>query len=395
VTIAGDVTIASDVADNGDVTDTGDVADVGDVTDTGDVADTGVPGVSDAAPDCALHHPPPPPDRTDAAVLRNLASPGTMDLVFAVASTEFGSEPTDAGPPSYPTIGFDLDNTCTGMGSCIEPVWAEGGLHHDGVDGIDNAYGEIIQGVYPETVDSTVDTADVLLRIFNYSGVPDEDPVDVALYLGLGVTPRDDGGVGLVWDGKDRWTILPDFLVNPDAGVASAYQPRFRADRAYVTGGVLVAQFDKTLWSAFVYNVPRLLVTARQLEFAGKLTQVGDAGANWELQDLVVGLRLPLADSMVGLALTPTQLDDGGVGPLYCQDTASYQAAKPLICGGADITADPTAPRSALCDAISIGLLFQAKQALLGDVAGPAPPLPVCSPDVHFGMDTCDSLGDQ
>ena len=342
------------------------------------------------------HAVPPSPRAPDAAKAPDGSGQGTP-LVFAVSSTEYGILPTDAGSPGYQSIGFDLDNTCTGAGSCVEPSWATA-IHHDGKNGIDNAYGLLLStGNNPDSVESSATQTELLLRVSNYSGEPDDNQVEVSLYLALGLT-RTDGGTQPVWDGQDRWTVLPETLVPPTDGSApSVDQPLFHAGQAYVTGGVLVARFDKPLWWGGVQNRPRLLVTAYQLEIAGNLRRVDGANGMWELQDLVAGFRVSLRDAMTVLAWEPNTLTgaaagDGGPAPVFCQDKATFEEVKKIdVCAYADITLDPNAPRSSQCDALSVGLLFQAKQALLGGVAGPAPPPPVpgCDPSVDLATETC------
>jgi hypothetical protein len=342
---------------------------------------------------CALHHPLPPPNSATESASRSQIPSAARDLVFAIATTDFGSEPTDAGGPAYKTFGFDLDNACKGVDGCVEPSWATSS-HHVGDEGIDNAYGQLIEGTYSNSANASAETPEVLFRIRDYSGAPDQDPVDVSIYVALGLA-RDDGSSEPVWDGKDRWNILPEFLADTgDGGALSVGQPRFHADRAYVTGFTLVARFDETLWPGEAYFAPRLLVTAHQLTIQGKLTPVGDAGAGWELPALVAGLRVSATDSLTILALQNLTAPDGGAVQ-YCQDKPSYDSAKQLFCSFVDVTADPNAVRSTPCDALSAGVIYHAREALLGGIKGPAPPLPGCALGIlPLGTDSCDTLTD-
>ncbi len=350
---------------------------------------------------CTHQQPPHRPSVSDAG--------GALDLVFATSSVLFGTTSfDDAGLPRYESIGFDLDDTCTGEGqdaSCAEPSWANA-PHQDGVHGIDNA---IAQGLaaMPGVLNSAAaspETAIPMIRVRSYSGGADDDQVQVSLYVGYGVAPRtedgvgltdgggtdlDDGGVGLHWDGNDRWGILPGTLLPLNEGGVTTYsvdQPLFRDDLAYVSGNMLVAHFATAVWPTNLPIAPTDLEPVHQLVMAGKLVPVGDAGDVWELQDLTIGYRLAISDAIVRWARWPLNGD-----PMFgyiCQSKTDYDATKAKLCSYADISAEedvPTAP----CDAFSDGVLIQAKQAKLGDVAPPSPPLPPCAPDVHLESDSC------
>ncbi len=344
---------------------------------------------------CDHREPPAPPDSTPS----DGAQADASDIVFAVSETDYGSQLTDAGSPQSLAFGFDLDHTCTGFSRCVEPGAFSAAALHAGPDGTDNAYRLVSGPFFPATVAAASYRTELLFRLRGYAGQIDQNPVDVSLYLALGLSARDDGGVGPFWDGQDRWTILPEVLAI-SAGGPSVNQPLFHADRAYVTGGVLVAEFDRTLLPAGLTNVPRLLATARQLTIAGRLVPPGDAGSIWQLRDLMAGFRVGLTDSLKTFAHTPTDpgrgLSPPDSGPIavFCDNPTTYGTDKQALCGIADVTADPSAPPTVTCDAVSVGVLFQAAQAQLGGVAGPAPDLPPCAPGINPN-DTCDSVGDR
>ena len=356
------------------------------------------PDVSADAGPCTHRTPPAPPDAAAVAASRNQDAGAPVDLVFAVSRTEYGTGfAADGGileaGPQFTTIGFDLDNMCTGMGSCVEPPSATG-THHAGVDGIDNGYGQLLYttGPNPDSIDASTDQTEVLLRVRNYHGAPDDDQIDVSLYLALGVSARPDGGTGLLWDGQDRWTILPETLADaPDGSAPSVDQPLFHADQAYVSGGVLVARFNTALWPGTVRAFPRLLITAHELVIAGDLSPVANTGGAWALNNVVTGTRIGLTDVLIVSSYEPDRLAgfDGSPLEFFCKDPGSYSIVKQVVaCPFLDITMDPTAPPSSSCDSLSVGLLYEMQPALLGGVAEPAPPLPDCAPGVHPDMDT-------
>jgi hypothetical protein len=338
---------------------------------------------------CAHRQPPPKPNVD--------GSGGTLDLVFALSVTYAGSSSyDDAGESLSQGIGYDLDNTCTGPGrdgpSCVEPAEALPEYYRDGVDGIDNAAGKLFSTFYPpppEMAMATATAADLIFRVRGYTGDLDDNQVEVSVYVGLGIAPRQDGRSGLVWDGQDRWTIHPETLVPLDDAGTTTYsvdQPRFRDDRAYVSGGVLVAHIVEALWPAALVLAPDALTPVEQVILTGHLVQFG---GGWELQNGVGGLREKLSDSLRVAARYPSPVDPSQ--PI-CKFPGVYQGLKLQFCEYADIASSPDSPSSP-CDALSLGWHFQAKQALLGDVGPPASPLPPCAPDVPE-TDTCDMLAD-
>jgi hypothetical protein len=307
---------------------------------------------------------------------------GDLDLVFAVWRTSFGTRTLDdAGRPTYLGYGFDLDNTCTGEGqfdSCIEPPWANAS-HTDGVDGIDNAAAPIGARYFPLLTDPMTQTdatvANQVFRVRGYSGEPDDDQVDLAVYIGFGLA---DGGSTLQWDGHDAWMILTDTLDRlPQSEPTFALdQPTFHDDRAYVSGGVLVAHLPQALWPTGLVAAPSSLHIVKQVVLAGNLVRVGE---QWELQHLVIGVRAPLQDAL-SLAARLSLLAGGQ--PL-CQYADEYQLYKSTVCSLVDISAEPDSPTNP-CDALSGGTVMEAKQAVLGGIGQPAEPIgpPACAPGI-------------
>jgi hypothetical protein len=329
---------------------------------------------------CSHRQPPSPPQVTDAG--------GTLDLVFAVKESSSGwSGWDDAGRPRYQGIGFDLDNTCTSEGqppSCVEPPYATG--NRDGVNGIDNAYGRLWWGkAGPDPRAVTAATPTLLIRVRAYSGQPDDDQVDVSIYVGRGLAPRGDGGSDPLWDGNDRWNIMREMLVpSHDGGAPSVDEPQFHDDRAYVSGGVLVARFAEALTTPSLDFEPNLLVRVHQVVLAGSLTQVD---GQWALQNVSGGERIGLNEALTVGAV----FRDIMTNTLTCTLDADYQMLRQNLCPNLDVAAVSDSP-SAPCDAMSIGLFFQMTQALLGEVLPPSPFVLQCAPGIDPKTDTCDSL---
>jgi hypothetical protein len=331
---------------------------------------------------CAHKRPPPPP--------KVRARGGTLELIFAVSQTVLGTAPEgDAGWLTYQKIGFDLDNTCTSEGqqpSCVAP--ASAASHKDGVDGIDNAIGQVWWELGSGVSTADPNFTEVLLRVRDYSGDPDDDQVEASLYYAFGLSAREDGGVGPFWDGQDKWNVLPASLHPPADGEApNVDEPMVVDKHAYVSGGVLVAQFDQA-FTAYATAPPTLLWPIRQLLMAGTLKQNGDG--TWEIQNAMIGSRVAL--TVVAQAIASFQ-PYKALGPI-CRSPSFYRMEVLQACSFADIAYSSDSP-SAPCDALSMGLMVQAKQAKLGEVLAPPLASSMCNQSELPDANPCEWAGDE
>lgn len=333
---------------------------------------------------CGHKRPPPPPDAGPSG--------GNLDLVFAVTHYYYGTASTDdAGNPQLFDLGFDMDDVCTGEGqgpSCIEPSWATAS-HNDGPRGIDNAVGQFAAAVDALALDEATaspDTPDLVFRVSGYSGDPDDDQVTASFYIGLGVAPRADGGPELLWDGQDRWNVMPEVLAPSDDGGAPSYdvdRPKFQDTAAYVNGGVLVMRLQHIAWPVGSPLAPTSLGSIETLVLTGNLVRVGSL---WELQGITTGA---VADARRFLATAARFPQSGNTSVPVCQAPDQYRSLKQRLCSFVDIAAGSSSP-TATCDALSGGSHLEAKQALLGGVSAPAAPLPPCDPSIDPDTDSCD-----
>jgi hypothetical protein len=316
-------------------------------------------------------------------------------LVFATAVSKlgWGSARDDAGSPLYRDLGFDLDDTCTDEGqgaSCGEPSWANK-PHTDGTEGIDNAFGQMASSGGLDVLSiSDAGATDMLLRIQDYSGTPNDEQVTLTLYYAYGTAPRDSGTRELLWDGQDPWTIARNVLVTPADGAApSIDQPLFVDRHAYVSDWVLVSRLDDAVISSGPGSAaPTLLVPVRGMVLQGTLRQVRPFGS-WELDDGVVGARMSITSA---LRLAFYALAYPGMPFPACSDPNAIPTTIRQTCGFADIAYEGDSPQ-APCDALSLGFGFQAKQALLSDVIVSPAALPLCDMTVDSHNPSCDSPG--
>jgi hypothetical protein len=118
---------------------------------------------------------------------------------------------------------------------------------------------------------------------------------------------------------------------------------------------------------------------------AGVLTgTLVQEGAVWGIQHGVIAARWALGDVFKALS---TYRDNKGA-PI-CTGQTTYNYAKSVICSDADILVDGTQPKSAPCDALSIGLGFTADPALLGEVSDAGSITDGCADGSDPASDSC------
>jgi hypothetical protein len=351
---------------------------------------------------------PPPPDASD---------PGADDVTIVVAFRNVDIGETDL--TDGPTVGYDLDKTCTCRGessSCILPEFATG----DGCDGPlgrDNAVARLFDDLsaFSENVSSTNITANLnggewglLLRVSEYNGQPNDDDVTVALLTSGGrdedtcladQTPK--------WDGTDAWPVsaaalYPDEAAgggggsgggggaagNGGAGGGCSGLSGFDIDApkwvdtgSYVTDGFLVSSLP---------NVGVLLKSSGQTlsirlvagTISGRLELEDGA---WRVTDGHLAGRWPMSDALVAGGKLDTSVD-GGV----CTDNQVYQLIKNRICTLADISSELPSPTTP-CDSLSFGMAFDAYAARIGIVHAQEDTPSTCTPELDPAFDTCET----
>jgi hypothetical protein len=309
--------------------------------------------------------------------------PSLSPLVFALHSIDLGDQDT--------TPGYDLDNVCT----CLDDAGPScagastqvstycdlpSGPGNEGIDAQAAKFFELIElpvgasifgsSVFSQQADSGAWS--LLVQLDGWSGLPDDPAVGVALFPspGLGKQPA--------WDGTDGWPVSAASV--GDAGVST---PRFVSNGAYVSGGTLVAALPTvalTLQGGGMCTITLYLT-------AGVLTgQLLQSSGQWHLKSGILAARWALADVFKSLS---SYRDNNGT-PVCTNQAPTYDFAKQAICQDADILVDGTQPRSAPCDALSIGLGFTADPALLGPVVPPEAPTAGCPAATDPANDACN-----
>ena len=306
------------------------------------VPDVGTPdtGGEAAVDPCQQPDVPPPPS--------SLTSSGSDSVVITAALSRIMLGSTDGGP----YYGFNLDKTCT----CPQ---AESCTHSgsqqtcDDEGGIDNYARHIFEETNltsESNLNNAVQTglSGALIKISDYNGKADDAVVTVTVYGSLGyesypAAPK--------WDGTDRWTVDP----------GSANGPYF-TNNAYVAGSKLVASlnFPIIVGSAYTNPVTIELVSGRivadlQMNGTSLVKMTGLLGGRWDP-----------ARFLPSLQHVPDPTLDGG---WLCGTDTTYQFVKAVICANTDINADPQFDnQGGQCNAVSMGLGFEASPAVLGNV---------------------------
>lgn len=316
---------------------------------------------------------PPPPDPGDGV--------SVDPIVVALRSIYMGDG-------ADPLPGFDLDFTCTCFEGAGETCTTKNAKPQcdgegDGQGGVDNAAALLFQLVvdnlgsgyfgskyYSESAE--LGGWSLLIRLSDYNGAPNDPAVTVSLF----VSPGLEAGMVPVWDGTDAWPISAD-SVGPAGDVSD---PLYVSNGGYVAGGVLVA----TLPSAtirFSGGASTISVRLRGGVLSGRL--VFDA-AGARLTEGVLAGRWSEEDVFASLS---TFRGQGGL--LICTNSLYYQPVKSRVCSARDILTDAILPASTPCDALSIGIGFEADPAQLGPVVPAAEPTPGCPPESDPVNDFC------
>jgi hypothetical protein len=305
-------------------------------------------------------------------------------LVFALHSIDLGDMGT--------TPGYDLDNVCTCFDdagpSCVGKS-AQLTTYCDlpagpGNQGIDNQSAKLFQlieipvgqSVFGSSVFSLqADSGSwsMLIRVEGYNGLPDDPAVDVALFPSSGL-----GGNKPAWNGNDIWPVVGTSV--GDAGVAS---PLFHSNGAYVSQGMLVATMPTTEMTIHGGGLDSITVHLTAGVLTAHLVQIN---GQWHLQNGTLAARWALTDVFKAIG---SYRDNNGK-PICTDQIASYTLAKQAICQDADILVDGTQPKSAPCDALSVGIGFTADPAVLGTVVDAGALTPGCPAATDPSNDMCN-----
>ena len=324
-----------------------------------------------------------------------------INFVNAMYTIDWGDrEAAPMAPTHYLNIGLDLDNECTtqedpDLGECNLPSWGTG--FTDGPGGIDNATGSIIQELRDRTTSFSSEAytqsiqeggrANLLVRVSSYNGAPNDDQVRVETFVAAPFDALNPPAGDPRWDGTDVWNVADDSV-----GPGGLTDPLSFDDRAYVKDGQLAAilptttlRLDFPLSSTEAVKLDMALTAAA---LVCDLTEIGsDAGASdsWQMVCTLAG-RWETDNLLHQVSQFPDPLDI--FSPL-CTDSTSYTALKTVICRPTDVYVGMIEP-GAICNALSVGVHFSTKPALLGDLYALEPLTPRCPTEFEPSNDSCD-----
>ncbi|AKU93674.1 hypothetical protein AKJ09_00338 [Labilithrix luteola] len=305
--------------------------------------------------------------------------------------------------------GFDLDGVCTcdtrpgnahqGSPSC------RGKEACDGEGGIDNAFGDLIASIQTDVVggssllaslgDLSTDVRSgwrsVLLYLLHYNGLANDREVEIGLIPSDGIRsptcPGSKEGTsgnfspGLC--GDDAWSTTPKGFIDGTpalraVGYVNDYQLVGRAEgKASVPFGAAPLELGAPLITGKIVPLgedmqPRALNQRPTTEKERRLFRIDDGQ--------LVG-RLPSSSLLATVG-------NATLGPLaskpnerVCMNPV-YLLVRTKVCSALDVAASPSFDfyENFSCDAISAGLTFTAKPAVLGPVYEAPPTLNDCYP---------------
>lgn len=304
-------------------------------------------------------------------------------IMLAITNTRLGSLDRKGAldPNAWQEIGYDLDGVCTGSTTCegtdsppsCKPTVPQ--ISTDGTFCRDNTFGrlEFTAALVPEVAKKyglnddafncalCVGNYNYIIKISGYNGEPNDDKVRVDLYPSTGLVRP------LPWDCADpSWKTRPCFtpdgifkveksgMINPAAGPDLPPAKVFD-DAAYVKNGYLVIRLnDMFLWFPG-YNA---LVTAYPIQLKGGIASgkiARGADGVWRITDGIIGGRTLAADVVKGFR---------NIG--FCESDSNYGLLVDFVAKNLDVLGDATKNPERTCDAMSVGLGFEALQANAG-----------------------------
>ncbi|MGH7294515.1 MAG: hypothetical protein ACRELB_06275, partial [Polyangiaceae bacterium] len=357
--------------------------------DGGPLYDAPAPDAADTCqgPSCSSPPQPPPGDAGPATK--------TTPREYALHTLYLGDTDRNgtASASAWKTYGYDLDGLTTTVSStdaCTLQPGAAKSTQVDGLGGIDNSFGENILPIILTTAGNNID------QTVN-AGIAAGHPTNLVYTTGFDDTPGSTasatgltgallggadyalahGGAAPAWDLGTHWPVAPESLSGCPGGVCPAGTDPIAAatqqlPHAYQSGGTFVSGSPASVTVGLSMNGTLLPLVVRE---AVVTFRPGGAGA-------VTGGTVAGVLSTTEL-VAALQRVAGAISTSLCSGSA-FQSIAQQIEQASDIVYDPATGAvsnhaGVACNAISIGLGFDATEIAVStpaDVAGPTPPAP-------------------
>ncbi|HNS99964.1 MAG TPA: hypothetical protein PLJ27_00945 [Polyangiaceae bacterium] len=325
-------------------------------------------------------------------------------LVFAVRSMRLGSLDRNGNlsPTAWQDIGFDLDGTCTRSPTCStpEPIFSCKSpiplVAGDGNFCRDNRFGELEYaistnddiglrfGLNDHTFNCSlcVGAYNMLFKISDYNGKPNDATVRVDIYpspgietlKGIDCQTQKSWNADECWQKSDTWFVQSDY-VNESVGQQVVGNSKLDDSTAYVRDGYVVARLrdntrfwfpdDRGVATAFPLVVQGGVVT-------GKLVQ--DQEGNWTLTDGIIAGRMDTKDAIDSFRF---------IG--LCPGDPLSSTVEGFAKAWADVLSSGAILPEVTCDALSVGIAFEASEATIGTAARVEVPDPCAGVDGGVG----------
>jgi hypothetical protein len=311
-----------------------------------------------------------------------------QEIVVALRRVWLGqSRPPGAAAELEPwqSVGLDLDGLCTRAIGCEgQPVVAacanDAGVSADGAGCRDNAFAQLFPAAAATPLGTTYGISEdklncglhrgsfsLLIRISGYGGGLDDSNVRVDVHPSPGLEQP----MPILCDGPLDWksqlgwlTPLPWQL--DEAMLEASGSSKISDPFGYVKNGYLVAQLPDGAVLALVGDSAPYSGLSLRLFGAILTARIGrDADGAWMLQDGLIAGRLPRADFIT--SIRQAGFCESTVGDQYGAFVSSIDASLDLLASGANAESAP-------CDALSVGIGFEAIQATVGISVSVAPP---------------------
>ncbi len=326
-------------------------------TDTGDTGDTG----DTTGAEGGVRPPEPGP----------MMEPDGAGVVLAISRFFLGDTDRDGTPnkdDGWRQYGYDLDLRISDAGStdlCLPRQNANpGSVYPDGDDGIDNNFGKLLLpsllSLSPDLGAQQNDAVSsgeytLLFDLQQLGAGTDYNPLLTRHYVGAALkgAPK--------FDGSDAWPVDPASLTNP----ADILTPKLAFADSYVTGntwvGVAAPDAILTLRIADLDLRVRNAVITMDLDASHQFAPRGTLAGVLSVDEL--------RDAFKEFA--------GAFDPGLCQG-ATIESFLTQVEQAADILLGATQDPTKQCDAISIGIGFEAAGVKLGAIAAGVPEQDFC-----------------